>query len=102
MKRVSFIVCLALLLCSQHVWAQSVEDRLDESTTVKKKTKKVTWYGLTFRLGHRMSTKLNLEPESESLEMSNQFVLGWSVGKFLAPKKSWWKPAPDWASRAWP
>ncbi|MFH2008867.1 MAG: hypothetical protein ABI333_19925 [bacterium] len=91
MKRIGLLILPLLLVLPPAVRAAEPEDALEGTVTKKvSSTKKVPLQGFSLRLGYRLSTGLNFEPDNASLDMSYQFKLGWAIGARFAPK-SWLK-----------
>lgn len=89
MKRIGPVVVLLLMAMPSVALAQSKSDPL-EGTLSQKVGKKDPFYGLGLRLGLRMGTGVNMEPEAARLDMSYQFKMTWKFGKLIT-KKGWAK-----------
>jgi hypothetical protein len=88
-KRIGPVVVLLVMAMPSIAQAQSKADPL-EGTLSQKVGKKDPFYGLGMRLGLRMGTGVNMEPEAAHLDLSYQFKLTWKFGKLIT-KKGWAK-----------
>jgi len=88
-KRIGLVYVSLLMAMPSAALAQSKADPL-EGTLSQKVGKKDPFYGLGVRLGVRMSTGVNMEPEAANLNFSYQFKVTWKFGKLIT-KKGWAK-----------
>jgi hypothetical protein len=96
-KRIGPVVLLLVMALPATARAQGKSDPLEqgksdplEGTLSQKVEKKDPFYGLGLRLGFRMGTGVNMEPESAYLNMYYQFKATWKFG-YLITKKGWAK-----------
>lgn len=89
MKRIGPVVVLLMMAMPSMALAQSKADPL-EGTLSQKVGKQDPFYGFGARLGLRLGTGVNMEPEAAHFDMSYQFKVTWKFGKLIT-KKGWAK-----------